>query len=218
MIKFLRSRVSRVFQYVLFPFDLRDLMESLRKRGYEIVELPTPLPSPSARVGGTGPIARKGEYLVYVDTDRQIIGVEGNVPAKNIIAHLKELDKILTDDLNVNVSESTRYCETIINMGVESENPIGELKGLFKDTSFISEASKIIGEDTALVGFRLGSGTRLSTEETWFDVLIRPRWTSPTKYYVISIVYRDKNEKRVEKFMEGAEEKVLNLLKLVKRT
>jgi len=202
---------SWVFNFVLIPFDLRGLLRSFRVRGYEVVSGLPPVPF-RGRLGGAGVIARKNEFEVYVDTDRQIIGVRRAISFDEFDPVIQDVRAILTEDFDVDVSQSLRYCEVLAALRVRGENVIDRIRRM--PVGDVPELKRMVGE-YGLIGFRIGSKDSLPTQSSWFDMEVHPEWTNPNKFFNINIVYRNPSEENVVAFARNLEKAALHLLKVI---
>ena len=211
-IKILDLRFSWIFGFVLNPFDLRNLVDSLSKRGYNIPlrELP-PVPF-LGRLGGVGIIARKNGFEIYTNTDRQIITIKGVVSFTEFNPIIQELKGILKEDFDIEVSQNLRYCEVLAKLRIKREGAIDKIREVaVKD---ISELKELAGE-YSLVGFRVGSKKTLPTQSNWFDIEVHPTWTNPNKSFDINIVYRNESEDGVIKFAKNIEKVALYVIEII---
>jgi len=209
-VKILDLRFSWVFNFVLNPFELRNLMDSLSKMGYILRELP--LVPFWVGLGGAGVIARKDKFEIYTDIDRQIIGIKGTVNFNEFSPIIKELKTILKEDFDIDVSQSLRYCEVLATFRVKKSGAIDRIREVtVKD---VPELKELVGE-YSLVGFRIGSKDTLPTQSNWFDIEVIPMWTNPNKFLDVNIVYRNELEEYVTNVAKNLEKIVSHVLEVL---
>ncbi|ADC65350.1 hypothetical protein Ferp_1192 [Ferroglobus placidus DSM 10642] len=212
-IKFRELRLSWVFGYILETFDLRDLIESFSRRGYTTpTREEVPLVPIRARLGGAGIIARKGEFDVYVDTSRQIIGVRCSADFSKLRPFYQEVRDILIEDFELDFTRDVRYCELSSEIRVKGKKVIDKIRNI--PIKQIPELESIVGK-YALVGFRIGSKEGYPTMSNWFEIEIHPVWTKPRNYYEVWVVYRNESEEKVLFFAENLESVVSSAIKIV---
>src|SRR3989337_2676715 len=81
----LALRMSVRFNYVLFPIDMREFVNRVASLQYTpLGELPAEptAAGPDASLVGQGPVARKGNLTVDINTEKQFIGISGQSEAK----------------------------------------------------------------------------------------------------------------------------------------
>ena len=210
-VKITDLRFSWVFNFVLNPFDLRDLVDSFSRRAYITpTELP-PVPF-RVRVGGAGIIARKDKFEIYADTDRQIVGIRSSVSFSEFDPIIQEIKKILKEDFDIDISQNIQYCEVLASLKIEKENAINEIRKVsIKD---IQQLRELVGE-YSLVGFRIGSKISLPTQSNWFDIEVHPMWTNPNRFFSVNIVYRNESEDNVIRFARNLEKVGLYVLEII---
>ncbi len=210
-VKILNLGFSWVFNFILAPFDLGDLLRAFSRRGYEVLMKLPPVPF-GGKVGGAGVIARRNDFEIYVNTDRQIIGVRGAASFDELDPIVQNVKAILVSDFDVDFSQNLWYCEVLASLKVMGEDVIEKMRKVpIKD---VPELREIIGE-YGLVGFRIGSRGSLPTQSNWFDIEVHPEWANPTKFFTISIVYRNVSEENVILLARKLEEVALYLLRLI---
>ena len=210
--KFIDSRISWRFDFVLVPFDLRDLLSVFKAKGYTTPQLPEQftLP-PGARIGGSGIIATKNGFGIFVDTDKQVIGVNSTVGFGKLLEIYDEVKEILSKEFNIDFSRQVRFCELLSTVRIKSDNAIDNIRNIpFKHEP---ELEKIVGE-YGLVGFRIGSKINLPTQDQWFDIEVHPVWTDPNRFYEMRIVYRG-SEKNVLEIAKSVENIIPLIVKLI---
>lgn len=210
--RFIDSRISWRFNFVLVPFDLRDLLTAFKKRNYRTPQLPEQFTLPlGARVGGSGIIATKNGFGIFVDTDKQVIGINGTTNFNELLKVYEEVKEILIKEFNIDFSNNLRFCELLSTIRIKSENAINKIR----DISFVREPEleKILGE-YRLIGFRIGAKENLPTQDDWFDIEVHPTWTNPNRFLEMKTVYRSSEEK-VLNFARNIEIIIPLIIKLI---
>lgn len=183
-------RVSVRFNYVLFPLDLREFGRLLVSRGYALSgDLPpdSPTVGPDVRHGGQGQLARKGEYLIDVNTERQFIGVAGGEP----VGTLAELERI-ADDLKDAVDfNKAMFFELQARYLVRPPtSPLSLIQGWGRDASFVKTAGVAFGRAMDLFAVRLISGPSGPNHPDYFEIWLQPAAASPDRDLGVSVVFR----------------------------
>jgi len=134
--------------------------------------------------------------------ERQIIAVNGTDP-DNVIQLSEELDKILSSELLMDLKKNTRFVETIIQVEVENKNPLKEIHKTFKNIKYLKKLEEFLGKDLRVISCRIGLKDRIPLEDVWLDINIQPKWSLPDRIYLITIIYRDKEDRNVKEFVKN---------------
>lgn len=205
--RYVHVRLTVTLKPVIFPIDFLELLEVLKKQGYEpVVELPSP--SGGARLVGSGTIAKRGEISVAADSQRRFIGVDARSTGDAVSA-FAEIVQAIRDGLWLDVRDQASYYEIIARMRVQGHaNPAAAIGRFFQKLEGIGEIDSIIGEPVSLFTIRLIPKDKLPSDEEWFDIRIEPDMSLPETAYVIEAVYRKSTWSQVENFAETVESKI----------
>lgn len=184
-------RVSVRFNYVLFPLDLRDFGQLLVARGYALSgDMPpdSPIGAPDVRHGGQGQLARKGEFVVDVNTERQFLGVAGGEPLQT----LAELEGI-ADDLKdtVDFSKAMFYELQARYLVRPPTSPLSLVQAWGRDAAIVKTASAAFGRAMNLFSVRLISGPAGPNHPDYFEIWLQPAAASPDRDLGVSVVFRN---------------------------
>jgi len=95
----------------MFPIDERDLIDSVKKIGYQTLPTPQfPPPKAGARVGFSGNFAKKREVILDVTTDRGILGASAD-SCNLAIEALDELSSLILNEFKVDITKTSRFYE-----------------------------------------------------------------------------------------------------------
>lgn len=170
--------------------------------GYAIVpQVLQALPGPGmveiAYMSGSGPIAKKGNLIIDVNSDKGVIGVGGpSIPDAELA--FNEIEKAVCDNFNVNPSVDVRFYEVLARLDYEEEGN-NVLKNMKKigNKALLTRLGDIIGKEPILYGIRLVPEGMVPNQEEWFDIIVQPHIYKPNRVYQISITYRSVDRNNV---------------------
>lgn len=214
-----RLKISVRFNFILFPIDSIRLIESLKSNGFEILgKMPSPAEVPlkmRVHVGGT--VARKGNGLVDIDPDKQILGVAAP-SIDETLSVFNELQQVIKHGLEIDIENRARFFELQATYTFDSDqSPIDNLSRFLSQSDLISEASAILDEDVSPFTLRLVSKGRIPNQEEWLDTTFEPSVVRPHRTYLISLVYRSAQRAKVLSFFKGIESKITGMIDLIEK-
>ena len=115
----IRIRLSLRTDYIFYPIDSNEFAKAIEKYGFEIK-------SPPQQVSGiilelAGKLAEKEGNNISLDTNRQLLGVDGDDPRK-VIDIFNELEKIIKNDMGIDFSNSVKFYEAIMDYHIYTKN------------------------------------------------------------------------------------------------
>src|SRR5437899_6965889 len=147
------------------------------------------------RLGIVGVLAQKGENLVTFDPDRQIIAVDG-VSAMDVLSSFKEIEEIIREEIQVDISDSVRFYEIISEHQITTnKSPKKVLENLPGLSELSAKISGFIGVDVSPFGLRLGSRGKNPNQEEWMDIRVEPVIVKADSQYYVAVVYRSHDGK-----------------------
>ncbi|MHA1595071.1 MAG: hypothetical protein ACTSXX_10075 [Candidatus Baldrarchaeia archaeon] len=175
--------------------DLHELTGVLRNLGYTIT---TQLPPRGFKVsvGGSGPIAAKGNVIVDVNTDRLIVGVSSPEPEECI-------DEFVTVEEAIRSSFDTlkeiNFYELLAEVEIKSNNikPIEFMQKISKENIVAEKISDALKEPLFVLGYRLAKKDTSPEESEWIDIEIMPYLIRPHSSLYVSMVYRSRNREKI---------------------
>lgn len=199
----IRIRLSLKTDYIFYPIDSDDFSKAIGRFGYEKKSLPQTIGP--LRLEIPGHLAEKEGNNVVLDTNRQILGVDGDNPEK-IIEVFEELEDIIKNKLMIDYSDSIKFYETIIDYHIFSpNNPREVIENIYEDTQLASIFSSIVGKEVFPFTLRYASrGTPDSTQ--WMDIRIEPFVRRATKIYAFNLIFRSENGDEVKKTLMSIKE------------
>lgn len=206
--------MSLCFEFVLFPINSIELMDVLSSRDYRIISPPPPRISPPARLEFIGNLAQKGGCVIDINPDKQILGVKG-VDFEEIEQIYEELKEIIQNEIGSNFEQKVRFYELIGEYSVESDKrAIDSIANLFAQNDFLSQCSSVLDNELSIFTVRLAPKGQIPNQEEWFDINIAPHILKPS-LFVISVVFRSKDESKVLTFARHSESKLLELIRVI---
>jgi hypothetical protein len=209
-------RLALVLQTLFFPLTYPDLINSLRKRGFQIEG---PLPSISgARSYLGGRIATKDGCTVDIDPDRKILANDGS-NFEDVMKVHQELIAMAAEDFKVDLDKETDYLEMIASVIVRSgKSPLKEIQDFFKGFKGMEKFSEILGKDVTLYSLRITPKETLPSGKYWLDITIEPRVTMPESVYFVNVVYRNEDRSDVLRFSSKINTWILKLIQSIEGT
>ena len=174
--------------------DLHEVAEVLRGLGYTIT---APLPPKGFKVsiGGSGPIALKGNVVVDVNSDRMVIGVSVPEP-EECISEFVMVEKAITS--RIEALKEVYFYELLTEIEVKSDvGPMEFMKKVSSHNALVEELSKALGEPLFVFGYRLAREGTSPEESEWVDIEVMPSLARPRSSLYIAIVYRSREREKV---------------------
>ena len=207
-------RITLHFEFVLFPIEFMELIRTLSNKEFEIIAPPPIRAPPGTRLGFKGDLAKKGRCLIDINPDRQILGVKG-VNFEEIEEVYKELKEIIQNDLDINFEKRIKFYELTGEYEIESDKrAIDSIANLFAQNNFLSKCTSVLDNEVAIFTIRLVSKGQIPNQEEWLDISIEPVVLKPS-LYLISVVFRSKDESKVLTSARTSESKLLELIRLI---
>jgi len=213
--KNLSIRFSIRINYVLFPFEILELIDILRKSGYTPTPLPPAIPPPRGmRLGMTGTIARKGDVIIDINDERGILTV--TAPSSTLaVDEFNEILQLIRINLNVDLDEMASFYELIGHVEADTDQRAIENIGLLvKGNKKVEEFASILGNDISLFTLRLAPTGQVPNQTEWFDITIEPSVVKPSTYN-IQAVYRSHDKSKVQKFTEDFISKISKIIDVI---
>lgn len=200
--------------YVIFPLDFRDLMDALVRNGYELPTPTRPLPPRPTRVGGTGTIARKGEYEVRVNTDMGVIGIHGKSLDATMDA-FEELCKVISNELHLDLEKNVRLYMINAHYNLDTgKNPCDQIARVTGENPYFAKFDEILGRQISLFSIRLMPKGKIPNQEEWFDISIEPDILKVGTYY-IHLIFRNPDKKKSMNFIKSLEKTLIKLVEAI---
>lgn len=174
--------------------DLHEVAEVLRGLGYTIT---APLPPKGFKVsiGGSGPIASRGNVVVDVNSDRMVIGVSAPEP-EECISEFVMVEKAITS--RIEALKEVYFYELLAEIEVKSYvEPMEFMKKVSSRNALVEELSKALGEPLFVFGYRLAREGTSPEESEWVDIEVIPSLARPRSSLYIAIVYRSREREKV---------------------
>lgn len=213
-IRYRRVSLSVGYTSILFPFDAGEFITALPEQGFVLSEALSPAPI-GARLDISGPIGRKGDATLRLNTERNFIAVDGPDPS-TVVSEFDSLESFLGDRMQFDSQAMSNYYELLADLTVTAErSPLKSIAERFSDLSILEEMSKILSSPTTVFGIRLVPRDGEPTGVEWYDIRLEPRVQQAHNYYLASVVYRSGDRTKVTKFAVELEQKVLSLLAIL---
>lgn len=200
----IRVRLSLRTDYIFYPVDSSDFAKAIERHGYEIKSPPQAMGP--IRLEITGQLAEKEGNNVILDTNRQILGVEGDDP-KETTETFNELEEIIRNELKIDYSDSIKFYETIIDYHIYSpNNPRKIIENIYKESKYAEVFSSIVNKDVSPFTIRYASKGISPDSPEWMDFRIEPFVRRANKVYAFNLVYRSEDGAEVKKTLQSIQE------------
>ena len=209
----LALRISVRFDYVLFPIDMREFVNRVASLQYApLGELPPepPASGPEASLVGQGPVARKGNLTVDINTEKQFIGISGQSEAIETFGQLSSIlaaHKDILDPLQIAFFEMQARYRTRA-----PSSPLAAMARLGKNSRVTKEATQALGLPVDLFSVRLIAAPRGPNSTDYLEVWLQPIASLPTKDLGISVIFRDSDRAKFEATSTQLENRLVKLL------
>lgn len=193
--------------------DLHELADLFKSLGYTVAAQLPPR-SFKASIGGSGPIAAKGNIIVDVNTEKLVVGVTS--VDETCINEFILIEKAIT--ANFDVLKGERFYELLAELEIKSEEikPMELFWKVSKENIVAKKISSALGEPLFVFGYRLTKEEASPESSEWIDIEIMPHLMKPRASIYASIVYRSKNREKVleaSKRLEAIANAVKDLMK-----
>ena len=207
----MRVRLSLRTDYIFFPVDSDDFAKTIEAQGYEVKTAPQTMGP--IRLEIPGQLAVKEGCNIQLDTNRQILGVDGDSPQR-VIEIFEELEGIIIDDMKIDYRDSIKFYETIIDYHIYSpKNPREIIENALKDTKLERVLSTLLGIEVAPFTLRYASKERLPNSTEWMDLRIEPFVRRADKIYAFNVVHRSAEGEEVKKTLQSIQDIMASVVK-----
>ena len=209
-------RFSLRFNYILFPFDVIELVKQLAKTGYKITIPPPPKITPkNIRLTAKGRIAQKGDTEIELNDERGILAATSSSP-ELAIKCMNEVLQLMKNNLKVNLDEMAFFYELIGSFDIETDkNPLEIIAKINENEEYIDQFSKVLGENISNYTLRLVPRGQVPNQTEWFDVTIEPDVIEATSTYRTQIIFRSKEKIKVENFTQNLMRNITGIINII---
>ena len=126
-------------------------------------------------------LVTKNDVVVFYDEPYNVLGIRGT-DFEQAFSIFRELESILQEELYVDFEASLTSSEAIMDIHANTDkNAKIIIKEFLKP---VDNFDKIFNEKTYLTTLRIMPDKKIISEQSWFDMLIEPLVTNPTKYFI----------------------------------
>ncbi|MBW1669649.1 MAG: hypothetical protein JRJ66_16705 [Deltaproteobacteria bacterium] len=209
----LRARMSLRTDFIFYPVDGNDFAQIIKKRGYELKEAPQTMGP--FRVEFPGHLAEKDGNQVILDTNRQILAVDGQDP-ETIISIFSELEEIINEEMNIEYGDNIRFYETVVDYHVYTEkNPRTIIEKASRHDETAEAFTDMLGKPVSLFTLRYASKGTLPNSPEWIDVRLEPFVRRADKVYSFNLVHRSLNRDSVKDTLANVEIMIKKLVEKI---
>ena len=209
-------RFSIKFDYVLFPFDIVELIDYLVKAGYAPMVPPPPkMLGQNVRLSAKGKIAQKGDTEIEVNDERGVLAATSPIPI-SAMQSLNEIIRIIKEKLGVDLTEKAIFYELMGNLDIKTgRNATEMIERISEKNKCMEEIGKILNHDISNYTLRLVPKGQVPSQTEWLDITIEPNIIKPSTTYRVLLIHRSKDKSQMEKFIQSWMENVTNVIKAV---
>jgi hypothetical protein len=209
----LRVRLTLKTDYIFYPIDSEEFIKKLSQYDYEITGQSQSLGP--LRLEMSGQLAKKRENLVILDTNRQILGIEGKDP-EIVVDDFNQLENIIQKDMKINYLKSIKFYETIIDYHIFVENnPREMIEDLYKEDELTDIFSSIIDKDVSPYTIRYASAGITPDSPEWIDFKIEPFVRRANNVYAFNLVYRSTDGNQVKEKIVSIKDIMRNIVETI---
>lgn len=209
-------RYSVRFEYVLFPFDMVELVEHLARSGY------TPTIGPRPRMFGQnvrflakGKIAQKGDTEVEINDELGVLATISSSPA-SALQCLNEIIQLIKDKFCVDLTKNAAFYELMENVDIKtSRNAIEAIEHTGEKNSCMEAIGKILGQEISNYTIRLVPKGQVPSQKEWLDITIEPDTIRPNASYRVLAIYRSEDKSKVETFAQSLVENLTQAIRAI---
>jgi hypothetical protein len=201
--------------YILFPIKFEAFREALASNGFSIIVPRAPNLPIGADIAVTGPIARKQDVVISLDSERQVLSAEGKSLA-DTLSVFSEIEKIVEKVLRIDVTSKARFYEVLANYEAETgKNPLQQISNIGLPKRIVEGFEEILGAPVSSYTLRLSPTGQVPNQEDWFDIRIEPLVIRATDTYLVNVMYRNKEKSKLVEFTSHIEEKIKSMLNMI---
>jgi len=214
--KNLSIRFSIRFNFLLFPFNIVELVEQLAKAGYTLTIPPPPkITAKNIRLSAKGNIAQKGDAIIDLDDERGVLGSTSSSPVFTLES-FNEVLQLIEDNLDVDLDEVAAFYELIAHVSIETDkNPLEKMEQISEKSKHIKQFDKILHENISDYTLRLVPRGRVPNQTEWFDITIEPDVIKATSNYRVSVIYRSKDKAKVQNFTQDLIQNLTSIIDII---
>jgi len=192
------------------PIDLHEVIVILGELGYRPIRNLPPLGFRRG-IGGSGPIARKDNVIVDVDTARHVLGVT-SPDLKQLMSEFKAVEEALGTRLKGYTRPQFYEGMVEYEISVEGANFYSAFERV-GNLSIVGVASRALGVKASLLGVRIGLKKAQPEDEEWLDIEIIPSLSKGSDVLYFSMLYRSSDKEKAFNIMGKARSLALNVTK-----
>lgn len=202
----LRLRFGFRLKSIFWPLDNIQINQILEKTGYKNFELDV----------NNGLRAAKNNVDFYSDRVKMVFGFHATT-TDTLIAAQKEFFASAQKDFAVNLNNSIRFYEIENAISYHLDNAKNTLGEIFSDSPDMRDINRIIGQDTVLSKFEVGSANTSIYDDDWFSVEISPKTESAANEYYCRMIKRSKNSDDVIQTLRKSKEILIEMAKFAEK-
>ena len=206
--------VSVRYKAPLFPFDEYPFIEMIKKHGFLLADK-IEQPPLGTKLSVKGTVARKGDVLLSMESDRQILAIHAPEP-KKALEEFRDLERLLEKELGFSGSRYVYFYELLASLSLKAKrNPLEIWSSYSSQSPKVEKFSKVLGKSASHFGIRLSPQDLEPNQQNWFDIKIRPDLPEATRQHYVEIVYRNGTWDEVANFTKDLDQRINQLVEIV---
>ncbi len=207
-----RFHIAAVLRSLQFPLYYPLILDSLRRKGFEIVATVPPAPPFGLKLYLGGSIARKGDCNVILNPDKKIIACEGT-SIVDTVKCFNELLEVCREDFSVGDQEFDYY-EVLSRYVVKPVKSPLEMIRSREWGELYERVSSILGVRVHPYVISFVVAGRSPKDRKWLDIRLYPDPALPDRFGV-EIVYRDEKMENVLSFIDRMEDNIQKIIEVL---
>jgi len=216
MVDIIFNNIQIVFGF-RYPnlFDRNDLVKILNERGFEDIQKPDFIKEMliSKKKIVLNELVTKNDVVVFYDETHNVLGIRGK-DFEQSFSIFKELETILQEKLDIDFEASLTLSEAIMEIHAKTDKNAKII--IKKFLKHVDDFDKIFNEKTYLTTLRIMPDKKIISEQSWFDMLIEPLVTNPTKYFIM-FSFRKTNINEFNDFMNNINDHIEKVIDTIER-
>lgn len=200
-----------------FPVDPGELARIIPHGGYVVTEediLSAPF---GARISFSGRLAKKGEVELRMNTERGILAVRGRDP-DSVLGEFAWVEDLLQQKFAFDSVGAARFYELLGELIVESTgNPMAVMARHFQGVPVLERASDVLGFPVSGYTLRMFHTGQDPNDLNWAEIRIEPYVPAASSRFLVNVVFRNEQREPVTEFLNGLQQKVIELVEGLER-
>ena len=212
--------ITERFDSVLYPLDVRSLIDRLPEHGWVVPKFRVE----EEAISYEGPPTR-GNTRLRLDTGNKTLGVSGNTISE-VLSGFRELRELAMEGLELAPGVRSQYTELRYRGWVsDGSNPVEILTSWWASAEQVSQLGRFLGgrlpgdaERLTQYGIKFAPTGQDPNRANWVELSIQPVNYAGNQRYSVELLFRHADTTRVEQVAEEIEELLTATLERLQST